>query len=575
MKSRCEWCGSDPLYVAYHDDEWGVPVHEDRRVFEMLILEGAQAGLSWSGGRSFFRKRGEAMQTDKVIITNRTVLKEKYGARMNRIENALGRLIAADEKRGLETRVVAIDSPEDMGAVHGQAVIGKSDQSQAKAAVDAVYSAYHPDYLMILGAPDVVPHQDLKNPAYDPRGDDDRVVPSDIPYACEASYSKDPRKFVGPTRVVGRLPDLPGTGDPAYLVSLLGAAARHKTRSRSDYQKYFGVSAEVWKESTSLSLTKLFGSGSAMATSPPKGPAWTTAQLSRRIHFINCHGAPSDPKFYGQRGNSFPVAHSAKNLVRKIMNGTVIGAECCYGAELYDPADSDNQAGIGSTYLRDGAYGYFGSSTIAYGPSEGNGQADLMCQYFLSEVLDGASLGDAALRARHRFAQSYTHLDPVDLKTLVQFHLLGDPSIHAVAYVSHALSRAKSFKRAFQSRQNVKGTRMLRREKTARTGTNLQRSLGAVKATREAMPRPVAEILDSCAKESGMATFGTRSFTVGFPAEGMKGNMARFVEPRRGRAVHMLVGTRDLPPGTPGRVIALVATVQDGQLIHIRRLHSR
>jgi DNA-3-methyladenine glycosylase I len=44
---RCGWCASDPLYVAYHDTEWGVPVHDDHRLFEMLILEGAQAGLSW------------------------------------------------------------------------------------------------------------------------------------------------------------------------------------------------------------------------------------------------------------------------------------------------------------------------------------------------------------------------------------------------------------------------------------------------------------------------------------------------------------------------------------------------
>jgi DNA-3-methyladenine glycosylase I len=44
---RCSWCGTDPLYCRYHDDEWGVPVHNDRRLFEMLILEGAQAGLSW------------------------------------------------------------------------------------------------------------------------------------------------------------------------------------------------------------------------------------------------------------------------------------------------------------------------------------------------------------------------------------------------------------------------------------------------------------------------------------------------------------------------------------------------
>jgi DNA-3-methyladenine glycosylase I len=47
MTTRCTWCGDDPLYVAYHDSEWGVPVHDDRRFFEFLILEGAQAGLSW------------------------------------------------------------------------------------------------------------------------------------------------------------------------------------------------------------------------------------------------------------------------------------------------------------------------------------------------------------------------------------------------------------------------------------------------------------------------------------------------------------------------------------------------
>jgi len=46
-KSRCGWAGTDPVYVAYHDEEWGVPVHDDRTLFEFLVLEGAQAGLSW------------------------------------------------------------------------------------------------------------------------------------------------------------------------------------------------------------------------------------------------------------------------------------------------------------------------------------------------------------------------------------------------------------------------------------------------------------------------------------------------------------------------------------------------
>jgi len=47
MNKRCAWCSNDPLYVSYHDTEWGVPVHDDRRLFEFLVLEGAQAGLSW------------------------------------------------------------------------------------------------------------------------------------------------------------------------------------------------------------------------------------------------------------------------------------------------------------------------------------------------------------------------------------------------------------------------------------------------------------------------------------------------------------------------------------------------
>ena len=54
-KLRCAWCTTDPLYVAYHDEEWGVAVHDDRRLFEMLCLEGAQAGLSWL---TILRKRG-------------------------------------------------------------------------------------------------------------------------------------------------------------------------------------------------------------------------------------------------------------------------------------------------------------------------------------------------------------------------------------------------------------------------------------------------------------------------------------------------------------------------------------
>jgi DNA-3-methyladenine glycosylase I len=46
-KTRCTWCNNDPLYIDYHDQEWGVPVYDEQKLFEFLMLEGAQAGLSW------------------------------------------------------------------------------------------------------------------------------------------------------------------------------------------------------------------------------------------------------------------------------------------------------------------------------------------------------------------------------------------------------------------------------------------------------------------------------------------------------------------------------------------------
>jgi DNA-3-methyladenine glycosylase I len=71
IRTRCGWAGTDPLYQSYHDEEWGVPVHEDRLLFEFLTLEGAQAGLSWI---TILRKR-EAYRTvfagfDPVLVAD-------------------------------------------------------------------------------------------------------------------------------------------------------------------------------------------------------------------------------------------------------------------------------------------------------------------------------------------------------------------------------------------------------------------------------------------------------------------------------------------------------------------------
>ena len=71
MPNRCEWSTSDPLYITYHDQEWGVPVHDDRHLFEFLILEGAQAGLSWLTilrKRESYRQAFSGFDPEKVAV---------------------------------------------------------------------------------------------------------------------------------------------------------------------------------------------------------------------------------------------------------------------------------------------------------------------------------------------------------------------------------------------------------------------------------------------------------------------------------------------------------------------------
>ena len=73
-RKRCAWAGTDPLFVAYHDEEWGVPLHDERALFEFLVLEGAQAGLSWSTilrKRDAYRRAFDRFDPEKVARYNK------------------------------------------------------------------------------------------------------------------------------------------------------------------------------------------------------------------------------------------------------------------------------------------------------------------------------------------------------------------------------------------------------------------------------------------------------------------------------------------------------------------------
>jgi hypothetical protein len=333
----------------------------------------------------------------------------------------------------------------------------------------------------------------------------------------------------------------------------------------------------MWQKSTRLSAETLFGPGAAVHTSPPEGPAWRKTQLAPRMHFINCHGDTISSTFMGEfPKDRFFDAMDAARLPGRVTEGSVIAAECCYGAELYAPGHAGGARGISSTYLGEGAYGFFGSTNIAYGPSEGNGQADLVCRFFLEAVLTGGSLGRAALEARQKYVAQYSHLDPSDLKTAVQFTLLGDPSIHAVKHASHAFSKTSTIKSARKSGAISDGARAFRRERLNRTGHNLAHTVGAVSPVSLRPPLAVKQLLEAAARESGLSATAWRSYRVKFPAEASRGSSAGTRSSRRERTIHVVQGRTGGARGLRGpQLTAIIATLERGRVVHVRRIHSR
>jgi hypothetical protein len=370
----------------------------------------------------------------KILVSSKYNLQAKYDKKFSDVDKLLNDLVAADKKRNLDTQIIYIDDPASAKKA-GIAAVSSVTRQSAKNAVDELYNKTQPAYIVIFGAQDIIPLQEISNPA----DDDDEVVPSDLPYACDTPYNVKISEFTGPTRVVGRIPDIPAQADIKYLKTVIGTIISYKPLKADKLMDYFSVTAAKWKKSTQQSLNSIFGNSIKLKISPPAVTGYPVADLKPLTHFYNCHGSPIDSKYYGQSGNNFPTALDSPDLDGKVSSGTIVAAECCYGAQLYNPKDAyDNKLDVANTYFRNRAIGFMGSSTIAYGPSDSQGLADLITQYFIKNILKGASLGRALLDARQKFLSvSGPHLDPYELKTLAQFYLLGDPSLQPVIEVTY------------------------------------------------------------------------------------------------------------------------------------------
>jgi hypothetical protein len=508
---------------------------------------------------------------NKLLVTNVGALKAKYLKKYSKVEEAIHGLIKADETRRITSKLIALDNAAEMKRLGAKPIIDPAGGEETKNAIDRVWRAHDADYLVILGAPDIVVHQNLRNPVHGHLGDDDLYVPSDLPYACDAPYSQNIADFRGPTRVVGRIPDLCGLGDASYFVTVLQTAATHRPRPVTNYMSYFGLSTQSWQNSTKLSLENIFGTSDKLHRSPPQGPAWRRSQLDALSHFINCHGGSGETSFWGERGKSQPVAMDSEELEKKIKRGTIVASECCYGAQLFGPSIPE-EMGICNRYLSMGAYAFFGSSTIAYGPSEGNGSADWVCQFFIERVLNGASTGRAALEARIGFIWFATTLDPTDLKTLAQFNLMGDPSITPVSKPTHKLQQTTVFFDAFDGRPEAVA-RSLRRKRLRRQGLTLHNTIGAARgAGKMRASAKIRKVLEESLRLADLKPGAPASFTVHDPAQRTLGRKIADTKPAM---YYVMQGSAPPVNGGRKRHAIVIATVMDDEIVRLRRLHRR
>lgn len=393
------------------------------------------------------------MASIKLSITVGAALAARYDrAARTRIGHAVRAWCAADRARGITTVHLALDDARAMAA-HGVAPLaGRASAAKVKRTLDALCRRLHPDYVVLFGGRDIVPMFVVPNPSHDPHGDDDRDVPTDNPYACSMPYRAGERKsYLVPDRALGRITDLDGDGDPAWLLDYLARAAAWQPKPAAFYARPYAVVCHEWKAAGEACMAYLGLPGAELQVSPPAHDADATARarLRRTLHLVKCHGAALDPRFYGQKGQSYPEVLTSPTLRGKVSPGTLAAAMCCYGAQVYSPADPAAQLPgawpLATTYLREGAIGFAGATRIAWVGVDAMMCADWIAAAFLKSALGGASLGRALLESRQDYVRWLASQGQVpgraDEKTLIEYVLLGDPSVHPVATAAHAAPR--------------------------------------------------------------------------------------------------------------------------------------
>ena len=497
------------------------------------------------------------MQSIKLSITVKAHVEKKYPAAARaRLDAAVAAWIKADGARGIRTVHLAIDDAADMKPYGVPALTGKATPDKIKNTLDALVAKLSPDYIVLFGSGDIVPHFSVKNPSRS-KDDDDPAVPTDNPYACSAKFGRTKIKsYLVPDRVLGRIPDVPGDPDPSWVERYLTQARGWKPKPASAYKKGFYACTATWRKAGESCVDTLKVKTSDLLIVPPVGrtSARVKAQQRGLRHMIKCHGMELDSAFYGETTDrkakvedTYPEALRSPDLKGRAKKGAVIGAMCCYGAALFNPANKRAQhAGeppISSQYLRLGAHGFLGSSTIAWVGDTEMMCADWIVTSFLKGATGGASLGRAALEAKQDFLrwiqQQGATPDAADKKTLLQFMLLGDPSIHPVVGAAAPAGPKPAGRTAAHRTAAIAAAalpRQLRRVARHRLGALLRSDLPVWKASKSTPPKHAAD--------------AARTLLASVPNGGQRTKPSRWTEQT------VLPTPAGVPPLAPTRVAA-------------------
>jgi hypothetical protein len=372
---------------------------------------------------------------NKLIVTNKTALGAKYGAQgVVQIQAALTAMVASDYQRSIITTVVYLDDVAQMVRLKAPPVTDATSDPQNKAAIDAVWSALNPVYLLILDGPDVVTQQTLKNPA-----EPGKSIPSDLPYASDSPYKDEVNGFVSPTRIVSRLPgvtrlDTTRPADPIPLVRAIMNAVQTRPQTAAVYENYFSAAMQI-SGTSQMVVSTVFSNTRNFFTSPPDGPEWSTAQYQCMSHYFGVHGNDKDPNWYGESPTKqYPAALQSRLVAQQTSMGMICTSLACFGAQLYQ-ADPAAVLPLCNQYLMNGALAFFGSTVSSWSGSRQGPPAygDLFCQMFMQAMLKGGSVGAMLLAARTRYAAGVSGWGPTELTTMAEFLCYGDPSFPVIA----------------------------------------------------------------------------------------------------------------------------------------------